>query len=147
MDGDPVFSALMDGMAPEHGFWAIEMEDVKAIDQAYVRNTPVLRTVMTAEDGSSAEIIDFAPRHPKHSRTYRPLAFARIVRPLSEAVRVARAVVPGLKTAGRATIICLGSYAGHSIGWPGHLAYSSAKAGITSTEQTVSLSSASTAAW
>ena len=43
----------------------------QTIDQAYVRNTPVLRTVMTAEDGSSAEIIDFAPRHPKHSRTYR----------------------------------------------------------------------------
>ena len=32
VDGDPVFSALMDGMAPEHGFWAIEMEDVKSID-------------------------------------------------------------------------------------------------------------------
>lgn len=88
VDGDPVFSALMDGMAPEHGFWAIEMEDVKSIDQAYVRNTPVLRTVMTAEDGSSAEIIDFAPRHPKHSRTYRPLAFARIVRPLSGTPRI-----------------------------------------------------------
>ena len=79
VDGDPVFSALMDGMEPEHGFWAIEMEDVKSIDQAYVRNTPVLRTVLTAHDGASLEIIDFAPRHPKHARTYRPLAFARLM--------------------------------------------------------------------
>ena len=83
VDGDPVFSALMDGSSPDHGFWSVEIDGMTSIEQAYVRNTPVLRTVMTAEDGASCEIIDFAPRHPKHSRTYRPLAFARIVRPLS----------------------------------------------------------------
>lgn len=88
VDGDPVFSALMDGHDPEHGFWEIELEGQKRVDQAYVRNTPVLRTVLTAEDGASVEIIDFCPRHPKHSRTYRPLAFARIVRPLEGSPRI-----------------------------------------------------------
>lgn len=88
VDGDPVFSALMDGNEPEHGFWDIELEGQTRIDQAYVRNTPVLRTVLTAEDGASVEIIDFCPRHPKHSRTYRPLAFGRIVRPLAGAPRI-----------------------------------------------------------
>jgi GH15 family glucan-1,4-alpha-glucosidase len=88
VDGDPVFSALMNGDAPEHGFWAIELEDVVEISQAYIPNTPVLRTVLTAGDGASVEIIDFAPRHLKHSRTYRPLAFARVVRPLSGAPRI-----------------------------------------------------------
>nr|WP_314431803.1 glycoside hydrolase family 15 protein [uncultured Brevundimonas sp.] len=88
VDGDPVFSALMDGDDPDHGFWAIELADMTAIEQAYVRNTAVLRTVMTDERGASVEILDFAPRHLKHSRIYRPIAFARVVRPLSGAPRI-----------------------------------------------------------
>jgi len=88
VDGDPVFSALMDGTDPEHGFWDIGLEGVKHVSQAYIRNTPVLRTVMTAEDGSAVEVIDFAPRHPKHGRTYRPLAFGRVVRPLHGSPRI-----------------------------------------------------------
>ena len=88
VDGDPVFSALMDGSDPDHGFWDIELEGLATVEQAYIRNTPVLRTVLTADDGASVEIIDFAPRHPKHSRTYRPLAFGRILRPLTGAPRI-----------------------------------------------------------
>ncbi len=88
VDGDPVFSALMDGDDPEHGFWAIELADMVTIEQAYVRNTAVLRTVMTDERGAAVEILDFAPRHLKHSRIYRPIAFARVVRPLSGAPRI-----------------------------------------------------------
>ncbi|MEN5170626.1 glycoside hydrolase family 15 protein [Brevundimonas pondensis] len=88
VDGDPVFSALMDGDDPDHGFWAIELADMTAIEQAYVRNTAVLRTVMTDERGASVEVLDFAPRHLKHSRIYRPIAFARVVRPLSGAPRI-----------------------------------------------------------
>jgi GH15 family glucan-1,4-alpha-glucosidase len=88
VDGDPVFSALMDGRDPDHGFWDVELEGCVHVEQAYVRNTPVLRTVMTAGDGASLELLDFAPRHPKHSRTYRPLAFGRVLRPLSGAPRV-----------------------------------------------------------
>lgn len=88
VDGDPVFSALMDGSDPEHGYWDIELEGQTTVEQAYIRNTPVLRTVLTAGDDAAVEIIDFAPRHPKHSRTYRPLAFGRILRPLSGAPRI-----------------------------------------------------------
>ncbi|MEH6664554.1 MAG: glycoside hydrolase family 15 protein [Brevundimonas sp.] len=88
VDGDPVFSALMDGDDPQHGFWSIELEGQKHAEQAYVRNTPVLRTVLTAEDGAALEIIDFAPRHAKHSRTYRPIALARIIRPLHGVPRI-----------------------------------------------------------
>ena len=88
VDGDPVFSALMDGDDPEHGFWDVRMEGLKHVAQAYVRNTPVLRTVLTAEDGAAVEILDFAPRHPQHSRTYRPLAFGRLIRPLQGTPRI-----------------------------------------------------------
>ena len=89
VDGDPVFCALMDGDDPDHGFWEITLEGLTETSQAYIRNTPVLRTVLTAGDGSAIEIIDFAPRHLKQSRVYRPLAFGRIVRPLRGAPRIA----------------------------------------------------------
>jgi GH15 family glucan-1,4-alpha-glucosidase len=88
VDGDPVFSALMDGSDPEHGFWDVVLENCVAVEQAYVRNTPVVRTVMTDADGASFEMLDFAPRHPKHSRTYRPLAFGKVLRPLTGAPRI-----------------------------------------------------------
>ncbi|WP_447908668.1 glycoside hydrolase family 15 protein [Brevundimonas bullata] len=88
VDGDPVFSALMDGSDPEHGFWSVELEDQASIEQAYIRNTAVLRTVMTDARGASVEVLDFAPRHLKHSRIYRPIAFARVVRPLAGAPRI-----------------------------------------------------------
>jgi GH15 family glucan-1,4-alpha-glucosidase len=109
VDGDPVFSALMDGDAPEHGFWAVEMEGLKHISQAYVRNTPVLRTVLTAEDGSAVEIIDFAPRHLKHHRTYRPLAFGRIVRPIEGAPRIRIRLRPAADWGARRAEITHGS--------------------------------------
>ncbi|MFP5296376.1 MAG: trehalase-like domain-containing protein, partial [Alphaproteobacteria bacterium] len=101
VDGDPIFSALMDGSDPAHGFWDIELEGVKHVSQAYVRNTPVLRTVLTAEDGAAVEIIDFAPRHPKHSRTYRPLAFGRVVWPLEGAPRIRVRLRPSADWGGR----------------------------------------------
>ena len=55
VDGDPVFSALMNGDAPDHGFWDIELEGLKHVSQAYIDNTPVLRTVLTAEDGAAVD--------------------------------------------------------------------------------------------
>jgi GH15 family glucan-1,4-alpha-glucosidase len=88
VDGDPVFSALLGGDEPEHGFWSIELQDQVSVEQAYVRNTPVLRTVMTDKTGAQLEIIDFSPRHLKHARVYRPVAFARVVRPLKGAPRI-----------------------------------------------------------
>jgi len=88
VDGDPVFSSLMDGSDPDHGFWSIELEGQVSVEQTYVRNTAVLRTVLTDEKGASVEVLDFAPRHLKHSRIYRPIAFARVVRPLSGAPRI-----------------------------------------------------------
>ena len=60
VDGDPVFSALMDGTDPEHGFWAVEVEGMAHVHQEYVRNTAVLRTVLTTLDGAAVEVLDFA---------------------------------------------------------------------------------------
>jgi GH15 family glucan-1,4-alpha-glucosidase len=109
IDGDPVFSALMNGETPEHGFWSVELEGLKDVSQAYIRNTPVLRTVLTAGDGASVEIIDFAPRHMKHARTYRPLAFSRIIRPLAGAPRVTIRLRPSADWGARRAEVTSGS--------------------------------------
>jgi pentatricopeptide repeat protein len=101
VDGDPVFSALMDADAPEHGFWSVELEGLTSSSQDYIRNTPVLRTILTAEDGSEVEIIDFSPRHLKHARTYRPIAFGRMIRPLKGSPRITVRLRPAAGWGGR----------------------------------------------
>ncbi|MDP3174366.1 MAG: DUF5911 domain-containing protein, partial [Phenylobacterium sp.] len=92
VDGDPFFCALLDDRDPEgssaRGLWAVDVEDTAEITQSYLRNTPILRTEITDARGAKLEIIDFAPRYRQFGRVYRPLAFIRLIRPLSGAPRV-----------------------------------------------------------
>ncbi|ESQ89135.1 hypothetical protein ABAC460_13780 [Asticcacaulis sp. AC460] len=92
IDGEPVFSALLDPVsgtadAPA-GEWSIEIENQADIEQAYVRNTAVLRTVLCDTAGNSVEVLDFSPRFVQLDRIYRPWAFFRLIRPLQGAPRV-----------------------------------------------------------
>jgi GH15 family glucan-1,4-alpha-glucosidase len=93
VDGDPFFSALLSDGDPERadaqGLWDVIVEGVVATEQQYLRNTPVLRTVIATSRGARVEIIDFCPRYRHHGRTYRPLAFVRIIRPLEGVARIA----------------------------------------------------------
>jgi len=88
VDGDPVFSALLGGEAPECGFWQIELIGAVSAEQHYERNTPILVTRLKDAQGAAIEIVDFCPRYPHLGRTYRPTAFARIVRPIAGAPRI-----------------------------------------------------------
>jgi GH15 family glucan-1,4-alpha-glucosidase len=92
VDGDPVFSGLLSGhdmdKATERGVWTIELDRPAAFDQDYLRNTPVLRTVLKSADGDELEIIDFAPRYHQYGRIYRPGAFVRLIRPLGGTPRI-----------------------------------------------------------
>ena len=91
VDGDPVFSALLqDGGEGDggKGSWSIELDGCVETRQHYVRNTPVLRTVHADSAGNSVEVLDFCPRFVRTGRTYRPVAFARIVRSRSGSPRV-----------------------------------------------------------
>ncbi len=91
VDSDPVFSTLLSGLEPPFeggkGLWDVVVDGATSVEQAYLRNTPILRTVITDADGASLEIIDFAPRFQQFSRIYRPTAFIRLVRPLSGVCR------------------------------------------------------------
>jgi GH15 family glucan-1,4-alpha-glucosidase len=92
VDGDPVFSSLLDSNRPSaegaRGFWEIDLEDCVDTQQHYVRNTPILVTRHADAAGNAIEVIDFCPRIHRHGRMYRPVAFARIVRPVSGSPRI-----------------------------------------------------------
>jgi GH15 family glucan-1,4-alpha-glucosidase len=92
VDGDPFFSALLGGRDPgepdAQGLWDVQVENTVGITQSYLRNTPILSTRITDEAGAVAEIIDFSPRYRQFGRIYRPLAFIRLVRPVSGAPRI-----------------------------------------------------------
>jgi GH15 family glucan-1,4-alpha-glucosidase len=92
VDSDPLFSNLLSLNEPTDpaatGFWAVEVEGAVAFEQAYLRNTPILRTQITDSLGASLEILDFAPRFRRFSRGFRPTAFIRLLRPLNGAPRV-----------------------------------------------------------
>jgi GH15 family glucan-1,4-alpha-glucosidase len=92
VDGDPIFSALLDegdwDSKESKGFWAIELENSVTVTQAYIRNTPILVTRQTDRDGNAIETYDFCPRHRHQGRMYRPVAFARIVRPVAGSPRI-----------------------------------------------------------
>jgi GH15 family glucan-1,4-alpha-glucosidase len=92
VDGDPAFSSLLDDApragAGARGFWEIDLEDGARTTQSYMRNTPILVTRHTDAAGNAIEVIDFCPRYRRHGRTYRPVAFVRIVRPVSGSPRI-----------------------------------------------------------
>ena len=92
VDADPFFSSLLNGIDPATdeaaGVWAIEAARPARCEQTYLRNTAVLRTLITDETGAAFEILDFSPRLKLFGRTFRPPAFARLVRPVSGAPRI-----------------------------------------------------------
>ena len=77
LDGDPVFSSLVNGDNPEGGFYAIEMLDLASSSQRYERNTAILHTDLTDHAGNRLRIIDFAPRFGQYQRRFRPLTLIR----------------------------------------------------------------------
>jgi len=89
VDGDPLFCSLLSPTDPDvRGEWRFSLENQVGVEQHYLRNTPVLVTRLTDADGAVAEVFDFCPRFEKSGRTYRPIAFARIVRPIQGAPRL-----------------------------------------------------------
>jgi len=88
VDGDPVFCALLNGDQQDRGVWRFELEGQVSAFQRYERNTPILITTLEAEDGSAIEIHDFCPRFERSGRMYRPIAYARIVRPIAGSPRI-----------------------------------------------------------
>ncbi len=92
VDGDPTFCSLLDDSPRAgdgaRGFWEIDLDGGTSTTQHYIRNTPVLVTRHGDDAGNVVEVIDFCPRFSRHGRIYRPVAFARIVRPVAGSPRI-----------------------------------------------------------
>jgi GH15 family glucan-1,4-alpha-glucosidase len=108
VDGDPLFCSLLEPRGEAslpRGEWRMSLENQVSAEQAYLRNTAILKTTLTDAEGGVAEIFDFCPRFPRSGRMYRPIAFVRIVRPLTGAPRLKVALNPatgwGAKDAAR----------------------------------------------
>lgn len=105
IDSDPVFSTLLGGLEPPFeggkGLWDVVVDGAVKVEQAYLRNTPILRTVVTDADGASLEILDFSPRFQQFGRIYRPTAFIRLVRPISGVCRATIRLRPTANWGGR----------------------------------------------
>ena len=99
VDGDPLFCGLLDPKGDEgtaRGEWRISLEGQVSADQRYVKNTPILVTRLTDAEGNVADLYDFCPRYQRSGRMYRPVAFARILRPIAGAPRVRVEINPSV---------------------------------------------------
>lgn len=91
IDGDPLFCSLLEPRGDGEtalGEWRITLENQDRVEQRYLGNTPILSTRIADTQGGAIEILDFCPRFPRSGRMYRPVAFVRIVRPVSGAPRM-----------------------------------------------------------
>jgi len=89
IDGDPAFCALLRGEdGQDLGTWRFMLENQVSVTQEYVRNNPILRTRLEDASGGKVDVFDFCPRFERAGRMYRPVAFARIVRPISGSPRI-----------------------------------------------------------
>ena len=83
-DGEPVFNALVGG----NGAFSVALANQVSSEQTYVRNTAIIETVLTADDGSSIKITDFAPRFFDRGRVFRPASVVRRITPLTGMPRI-----------------------------------------------------------
>ncbi|RYG06194.1 MAG: glycoside hydrolase family 15 protein, partial [Chitinophagaceae bacterium] len=86
-DSSFVFGSLLDKDVEKGGEFSILPQGEFTTKQYYVENTNVLRTEITAEDGSY-RVTDFAPRFKENDRYFKPLMLIRKIEPLQGNPRV-----------------------------------------------------------
>ena len=90
-DSNPVFCSLLnprDADDSHNGSFAIEVHDVVESEQHYIRNTPVLVTILRDRHGNAVEVTDFAPRFQQHGRMFHPTMLIRRIKPLAGSPRL-----------------------------------------------------------
>ena len=92
-DSDPVFSRLIAG-DEEKGFCDVLLDRQVHAASQYERNTAIVITVLTADDGAQVKITDFAPRLRNFDRLLRPPQLMRIIEPIAGLPRIAIRVRP-----------------------------------------------------
>src|SRR6185503_8678814 len=86
-DSDPVFCRLL-ACDEEKGFTDVVLDRQVSSQSQYVRNTATVVTTLTAEDGASVRITDFAPRFANFGRITRPPQLVRKIEPVAGLPRI-----------------------------------------------------------
>lgn len=94
VDGDPAFCSLLNADNHKDGVWRISLAEQTHSIPKYRRNSAILETRLVAADGSAVDVIDFCPRFYRSGRMYRPVAYARIIRPVSGRPRILVELTP-----------------------------------------------------
>jgi GH15 family glucan-1,4-alpha-glucosidase len=92
-DGDPLFCRLLSG-DDEKGFTDVVLDELVDIKSEYLRNTPIVSTVLTDRRGGAVRITDFAPRFRQFGRVFRPPQLFRIIEPIAGLPRITVRVRP-----------------------------------------------------
>ena len=92
-DSDPVFCRLVAG-DEEKGFADALLDRLVKTESRYDRNTAIVTTLLTAEDGAQLRITDFAPHLRNFERILRPPQLMRIIEPVAGLPRITIRVRP-----------------------------------------------------
>jgi GH15 family glucan-1,4-alpha-glucosidase len=92
-DGDPVFCRLLSG-DEEKGFCDVVLHKGVRVDTQYVRNTPIVQTVLEDDAGNAVRITDFAPRFVRFERIFHPAQIFRRIEPIAGLPRITIRVRP-----------------------------------------------------
>ena len=114
-DGDPIFCALVDGETAKSGYFSIGFDEPASVEQTYVRNTAIVRTVHRDAAGAAFVVTDFAPRFRQFGRVYHPKMIVRRVEPLCGIPRIRVRVRPRSQAGGEAPVPVAGS---NHLRWP-----------------------------
>jgi len=81
-DGDPIFCSLNNDTVDD-GYMDVELANFASSEQRYLRNTPIVETVLRDSTGGALRLVDFCPRFRRFGRMFRPVGFVRLVEPLA----------------------------------------------------------------
>ncbi|PUZ20983.1 Glucoamylase (glucan-1,4-alpha-glucosidase), GH15 family [Chitinophaga costaii] len=86
MDSSFVFGGLLD--KEKGGEFSILPDGEYSSHQYYLENTNILVTEVTAKDGNSYRITDYAPRFFQYDRYFKPLMLIRKIEPMQQSARI-----------------------------------------------------------
>ena len=84
-DSDPIFCGLLkpEGGDSADGVLAVRLHGQRSTSQSYERNTAIVETRLTDEQGGEVRVTDFCPRFRAAGRLFRPATLVRIIEPLA----------------------------------------------------------------
>ncbi len=111
-DSDPTFCSLLDpkGGEAKAGVFAIDLIDAISHQQAYLRNTAVVETVVDDAAGNQLRLTDFCPRFRERGRFFKPMTYIRIIEPSRGRPRIRMRFKPLNGFGARASEMTVGSH-------------------------------------